>query len=213
MVENAWKLATEARQGRVVDAVKTVSVDLWDWSRNVLGDLEKRIKRAKCDLERCRRGNIGALNVGREHILKYKLEKLEEQRDLYWRQRAHVHWLKNGDKNTKFFHLFASERKRRNRIKKLKREDGSEVVDAAGMLELITNYYSALFTSNAGDRVNELLQYVQPKVSDDMNQGLMAEYTTEEIKLALDSMGLKAPGTDGMPALFYKKIGILLGRM
>lgn len=145
--------------------------------------------------------------------MKYKLEKLEEQRDLYWRQRAHVHWLKNGDKNTKFFHLFASERKRRNRIKKLKREDGSEVVDAAGMLELITNYYSALFTSNAGDRVNELLQYVQPKVSDDMNQGLMAEYTTEEIKLALDSMGLKAPGTDGMPALFYKKIGILLGRM
>lgn len=55
--------------------------------------------------------------------MKYKLEKLEEQKDIYWRQRAHVHWLKNGDRNTRYFHEFASER-RRSRIRKLVKEDG-----------------------------------------------------------------------------------------
>lgn len=35
-----------ARGGTVVDAVKEVAADLWDWSRNILGDLEKRIKKA-----------------------------------------------------------------------------------------------------------------------------------------------------------------------
>jgi hypothetical protein len=38
-----------------------------------------------------------------------------------------------------------------------------------------------------------------------MNDFLTAEYTEKEIKDALDDMGdLKAPGTDGMPTIFYK---------
>ena len=45
-----------------------------------------------------------------------------------------------------------------------------------------------------------------------MNQSLLRDYTDEEIKLALDSMGeLKAPGTDGMPALFYKQFWDIVG--
>jgi hypothetical protein len=60
---------------------------------------------------------VNAQNVAREEILRYKLEKLEEQKDLYWRHRAQAHWLKHGDRNTKFFHGFASERRRKNRIK------------------------------------------------------------------------------------------------
>jgi hypothetical protein len=39
-----------------------------------------------------------------------------------------------------------------------------------------------------------------------MNASLRADYTTDEIKEALDSIGdLKAPGPDGMPAIFFKK--------
>jgi len=53
------------------------------------------------------------------------LERLEEQRNLYRKQRAHAHWLDNGDRNAKFFHQFASERKKRSRICKLVMEDGS----------------------------------------------------------------------------------------
>lgn len=38
-----------------------------------------------------------------------------------------------------------------------------------------------------------------------MNDFLMAEYTTEEVKKDLDSIGdLKAHGEDGMPMIFYK---------
>jgi hypothetical protein len=37
-----------------------------------------------------------------------------------------------------------------------------------------------------------------------MNASLRADYTTDEIKEALDSIGdLKAPGPDGMPAIFF----------
>ena len=60
--------------------------ELVDWSRNVLGDLEKRIKRTRRLLEECRRGAINSQGVVREEILKFKLHRLEEQKNMYWRQ-------------------------------------------------------------------------------------------------------------------------------
>lgn len=68
---------------------------LRDWSRNYLGDLEKRIKFAKKALEKCRRSSISRDSVVREQFLKYRLEKLEEQQELYWCQRATSHLLKH----------------------------------------------------------------------------------------------------------------------
>jgi len=45
-----------------------------------------------------------------------------------------------------------------------------------------------------------------------MNDVLMQEFSQEEVKRALDSIGdLKAPGPDGMPALFYKSFWDTVG--
>ena len=57
-----------------------------------------------------------------------------------WKQRAHVWWLLEGDRNTRFFHLMASVRKKANKIKELRREDGS-VVEKKDL----TNYVCAYF--------------------------------------------------------------------
>jgi hypothetical protein len=46
---------------------------------------------------------------------------------MFWRQRAHVHWLEKGDRNKSYFHAQASERRERNNIKKQKGEDGMVV--------------------------------------------------------------------------------------
>ena len=102
--------------------------------------LRKRIKSAKRELEACRRSPLSCNAVAREQILRYKLERLEDQRDLYWRQRAKTHWLQHGGRNTNFFHHFSSERRKRSRIKILVKEDGEVVTDTAGIHELVTNY-------------------------------------------------------------------------
>ena len=60
IIENAWKLATQVRGEKVENAVKGVASDLWDWSKNILGDLERRIKFVCNKLELCRRMLISA---------------------------------------------------------------------------------------------------------------------------------------------------------
>ena len=78
-------------------------------------------------MEECRRRVIGPDQVVREEVLRFKLERLENQVDMYWRQRAHVRWLQERDRNTSFFHDVCKERRKRNRIGKLRKDDGSWV--------------------------------------------------------------------------------------
>jgi ribonuclease HI len=186
--------------------LRSVSSDLNTWSREVLGDMEKRIKELNVELEECRRSPLSQNIVNKEQIIRFKLERLEEQRDIYWRQRAHVQWLEKGDRNTHYFHSCASERKRKNTIHKLKGEDGRLVEGNEGLQELITNYYVSLFTPIAGIDIRHALSHIPARVTPQMNEALQAEYTAEEVKNALDGMGdLKAPGADGMPAIFFKR--------
>lgn len=63
---------------KLSDVLRVVATELHDWSRNILGDLEKRIKRAKKELEECCQSAITRNKVAREQILRYKLGRLED---------------------------------------------------------------------------------------------------------------------------------------
>lgn len=119
-----------------------MAVSLKDWSVNVLGDLEKRLKKAKKELERWKREPISDFSVSREAVWSFKIDRLEEQVDIYWKQRAHVNWLHYGDHNTMYFHNACSARRRSNRIGKLLRENGGWVEDEEEKREFIINHFS-----------------------------------------------------------------------
>ena len=86
------------------------------------------------------------------------------------------------------------------------------VEDEEGMKAHITNYFSSLFTPMAGADAPDILSRIAPKVTDQMNEFLSAEFTREEVKMALDDFGdLKAPGGDGLSAVFYKHYWQLIG--
>lgn len=46
-----------------------------------------------------------------------KIDSLLHQEEIWWAQRAKIHWLKEGDRNTKFFHQKATERRNHDKIK------------------------------------------------------------------------------------------------
>lgn len=126
VVQEVWE--DNASVGRNLgESIRGVAASLNEWSTNSLGDLEKRLKNARKELEKWRRGPISDLSVSREAVWCFKVDRLEEQIDLYWKQRAYVDWLRFGDRNTTYFHNACSARRRRNRIGRLVRDDGSWV--------------------------------------------------------------------------------------
>jgi exonuclease III len=206
VVKNAWSLAILSGDSMVAEAIRCVGRDLHYWSKEVLGDLKNRIKKTKKDLARCRKENICQAQVDKEHLLKYKLSKLQDQKNIYWKQGAHAHWLKDGDQNTSFFHACASERKRTNLIKRLKNDSGGVVEGEEELKSFIANYYQTLFVSSAGVGEDELLTSVPTLVTTEMQAHLSKEFCLDDINEALNSIGdLKAPGPDSMPAIFYKR--------
>jgi hypothetical protein len=60
-----------------------------------------------------------------------------------------VTWLKEGDKNTNFFHRKASNRSRKNKIKKLKLDDGSFTENNGDMKEVVSNFFKSLYKKDA----------------------------------------------------------------
>jgi hypothetical protein len=76
----------------------------------------------------------------------------------------------------------------------------------------VINYFSNLFTSSSGTRMDELLEHIDQRVSTQMNEQLCKEFTSQEVVEALDNIGdLKAPGLDGMHAIFYKNFWDVVG--
>ena len=57
-----------------------------------------------------------------------------------------------------------------------------------------------------------VVEKVKPRVTNAMNDELNKPYTREEVKKALFNIGdLKAPGPDGLHAVFYKRFWHIIG--
>ena len=129
-----------------------------------------------------------------------------------WHQRSRINWLQNGDQNTKFFHTHASRRKRGNWIQGIEDNDGVWHEDIEKIEDVAAQYFTNLFTSMRPQLDERSLRGVHKVITDDMNRELSREFTTEEVSLALRHMApLKAPGLDGIPALFYHSFWHIIG--
>jgi hypothetical protein len=164
------------------------------------------------DLEKALSGPMSDENDAIAKEMANLVELLLEQEEVHWMRRSRGNWLQHGDRNSSFFHNFASARRKKNYIKKLKDEDNNFVEGTELLKPIILQYFSNLFTSEEYETDPAVLEKIVPRISQYMNDKLLAPFTPEEVKKAAFSIGdFKAPGPDGLHAVFYKKFCNICG--
>ena len=137
------------------------------------------------------------------------IEILLEQEEVYWSHRSRANWLQHGDRNTSYFDNFASARRKKKFINKLKNDLGDWVEGTDTLKPLIHDYFSNLFTSEVQQCDPVALNKIHRKVTQEMNEKLAAPFTAEEVRKAMFSIGdFKAPGPDSLHAIFTKSFGM-----
>ena len=144
--------------------------------------------------------------------LRAEINLLLKKEEKMWRQRSRSIWLKDGDRNTKYFHGCASQRRRRNNIKGVRHHNGNWQENEDQVARVFLEYYRSLFTASDLRNIEETVAPIPQVVTPSMNDSLSREFTSVEVEQAIAQMSPSTtPGPDGMPPILYKKFWHIVG--
>ncbi|CAN1315455.1 Transposon TX1 uncharacterized 149 kDa protein [Linum perenne] len=177
------------------------------WNVEVFGHIFKRKRQLQNHLRwlehKCQNTNADKF-VKEEAEIRTELERTLWQESILWLQKSRIQWIKDGDRNTKFFHLSTIGRRNVNFFRGLKRPDGNEIFEDSELKQLALTHFQDLFTAGRTQPLPMgFANFAQPLSEADKSR-LVVISTKQEILLALKSMGgLKALGKDGFHPIFF----------
>lgn len=87
--------------------------------------------------------------------LKSELKEILAREEIFWRQKSRGVWLKEGDKNTKFFHKTVNINKARRNITEIVKEDGLVMQNTEEVNQAAAQYFQSILNRVVGDNRRE----------------------------------------------------------
>ncbi|XP_074267339.1 uncharacterized protein LOC141590668 [Silene latifolia] len=143
-----------------------------------------------------------------EANLRKELDEILEREEILWYQKSRVEFLKDGDRNTSYFHVSTLVRRWRNRITSLKNDQDVWVIsDPDKVKQLVVEYYKKLYTDDTPYDASSNVPYdLFQEFNNEQWDWITRYYSTAEIEKVIFQMGsLKALVPDEFQALFYQK--------
>ena len=103
----------------IIDKLGTCAKRIDKWGFKKYGGRRREIRRLKKEIELKKAYSSYGLSISSIVALEKRLDILQNHEEIYWKQRSRIDWLAYGDRNSRVFHLKASERKKKNRIEGL----------------------------------------------------------------------------------------------
>ena len=146
------------------------------------------------------------LELGR---VRDELEKATLLEEICWRQKYRVLCIREGDRNTKFFHRIANSHKRYNSIDRLM-VDGEVSSNRAAIANCISRFYRQLYCEDVAHRpILDNLDFSSISVEDAI--WLDRPFKEEEVFGVIhDFNGDKAPGPNGFSMAFFQSCWCVL---
>lgn len=114
-----------------------------------------------------------------------QIEERRKQEEILWKQKSRVQWLKEGEKNTKFFHKVMLNHRQHNRIFSIKDRQGNMILQQKEMENLLVDHFKGILTEpniRREEEITNVIQYIPKKVTRDHNLTLLRVITKEEVE-------------------------------
>uniref|UniRef100_A0A2N9IFF8 DUF4283 domain-containing protein n=1 Tax=Fagus sylvatica TaxID=28930 RepID=A0A2N9IFF8_FAGSY len=156
-------------------------------TKRFLGMLQARIVEFSRNIEKIQLEDPTKGNVMEEAKLQAGMNSWLSRNELTWRQKSRETWLKDGDRNSKFFHISTVVRRRRNSIDVIRGDDSEWIVKVLEIREFVVGKFQEMFTAEE-IASNELEDIIAPSITVEENSLLCQVPTPIEIKNVLFGM-------------------------
>ncbi|XP_038982901.1 uncharacterized protein LOC120110929 [Phoenix dactylifera] len=212
IVREAWGMPVQGdAMQRVSRRLELTKRRLRRWNRKVVGNIFRRLEEVEgriADLQG-REDRGGELEEGEMSDLRRYLashHSLLHQQETMWRQKSRVQWVKEGDRNTRFFHRSTVIRRQRNMIRSLRVGTSQWVVEDTAVRQVLLDFFRSRWTEVDGPYVSDQLPRPAVCVEESENAALIQPVSNKEVQEAVWSLWEdKAPGPDGFPPFFFHR--------
>ncbi|XP_027062808.1 uncharacterized protein [Coffea arabica] len=208
-VKSAWaQTVSGVGMQKFFNKLQVVKRVLSRWNVGVFGNVSQRVQvaadnlLAKEILYDQNRDTLSRMAVHEARAVHSRELALECE---FWRQKAAIKWIKEGDANTSFFHAAVKQKRSSNFITRI-RGNGDCWFDSIDDIKLSAgDFFSSLFTADrvacSGSRPSLDL----PKLTQEENDMLLKSPSVEEVHTVICSLDPQsAAGPDGFGGGFYQ---------
>jgi hypothetical protein len=212
----AWWQEEIQEQGtkmfRLQKKLKHIKEKLKKWNKEVFGNIDQAKKLIEERMERlqeqCIQEGYTEERKKEENQLLQDWEARCKQEETLWRQKSRVQWLKEGERNTKFFHRSTIARRSHNKILKIRDQDGIERESHQDIENTLVKHFQEIAKEPNLDRteaIQRIVRHIPKLVTEEHNVNLCKPISKEEVDQVIQEMpNGKAPGPDGFTVDFFK---------
>lgn len=210
ILQESWEQKVEGSPLKILhQKLKNLKEPLRKLNNEYFSNISDRVEAARKDLENTQKALMQSpydteLQQREKNELAIYADLLYAE-ETHYKEKARVKWLKDGDKNSKFFQRMVKSHQVRNCILRIQNDEGEWIEGEKAVKVEIVDFYKKLFSDSGTWAEYDLEGLELAKLNERDQLSLTREVTAEEIRQSVFEMKSdRASGPDGYPVEFFK---------
>ncbi|XP_052484844.1 uncharacterized protein LOC128039943 [Gossypium raimondii] len=144
IISNIWT----NEDTNLLEKIELIRERLGPWQYQRYRRMKYKLKSLGKDISRLTDGNMSDRSTNLLKKPRSKLSQLYDVEEQHWATRSRSQWLREGDRNTRYFHVRAPGRRKKNSIEKLKEVHENWHVDNKEIYHVAWDYFNDLFKTS-----------------------------------------------------------------
>eukprot|EP00253_Pinus_taeda_P015484 PITA_15484 len=203
-IQKAWQNCNPiepTKMARFQKKLKMLKAEIKRWNTTAFGHILKEKEQIIQEIKKTQQQIISEGRseelAQKEQNMESKLLEREKQEEVLWRQKSRIRWLREGEKNTKFFHKSTVQRRMRNQISQVINAQGEKVETQEEIEQEFMQYFKKMSKEpniNKAEDIESITRHIPCLITEEKNTLLLKPISLQEVETTTNSLkaGLNA---------------------